>query len=221
MKNILIYGASGHAKMIIDSIEKQNNYNIKGFVDSYKPLHLSIYNYKIIGNLDTLPELIKTHNIEGIVIAVGDNYARQMAYKNIINIAPQLQFVSIIHPTAVIAKDVKIEEGTAVMANAVVNASAKVGKVCILNTASTLGHDSEMADFSSLASGVHIGGNVQIGFCSAISLSATIIQNISIGDYTVVGAASLVLKPIGNYKLAFGSPIHTLKERTKDSKYLG
>lgn len=221
MINILIYGASGHAKMIIDSIEKQNNYTIKGFIDSYKPLHLSVYNYKIIGNLDSLPKLIKTHNIEGIVIAVGDNYARQMAYNNIVNIAPQLQFFSIIHPTAVIAKDVKIEEGTVVMANAVINASAKVGKVCILNTASTLGHDSVMANFSSLASGVHVGGNVYIGLGSAISISATIIQNISIGDYSVVGAASLVLKPIGDFKLAFGNPIHTIKDRAKDSKYLG
>ncbi|MBF8149936.1 acetyltransferase [Winogradskyella sp. F6397] len=221
MKNILIYGASGHAKMIIDSIEKQNNYNIKGFIDSYKPLHEVINNYEIIGNLDMLPELINTLHIEGIVIAVGDNYDRQQAYKNITNIAPQLQFITVIHPNAVIANDVIIEEGTVIMANAVINSSAKVGKNCILNTASTLGHDSTMADFSSLASGVNIGGNTQIGTCSAISLGATVIQNISIGKYTIVGAASLVLKSIEDLKLVYGNPIHTIKDRAKDSKYLG
>ncbi|MBU2920263.1 NeuD/PglB/VioB family sugar acetyltransferase [Winogradskyella psychrotolerans] len=221
MKNILIYGASGHAKMIIDIIHKKNNYIIKGFIDSYKRKNEMISGYKILGNLEQLSSIIEALNIEGIVIAVGDNFTRQSAYYKIREIAPQLQFVSIIHPNAVIANDVIIEEGTVIMANAVINANAKVGKLTILNTASSLGHDSKMADFSSLASGVTIAGNVQIGFCSAICLGALVIQQITIGDNTVVGAGSLVLKSIGNLKQAFGSPINTVKGRAVDSKYLG
>lgn len=221
MKNILIYGASGHAKMIIDIIHKVKNYKIKGFIDSYKPIDEIISNYTILGNLDGLPHLIQELNIEGVVIAVGDNYDRQTAYSNIKKIAPHLEFVSIIHPSVVIATDVLIEEGTVIMANAIINSSAKTGKLCILNTASSLGHDSIMADFSSLASGVTVAGNVQIGFGSAICLGASIIQNVTIGNHTVVGAASLVLKSIGNLKQVFGSPINTIKDRAADSKYLG
>lgn len=221
MKNILIYGASGHAKMVVDNILKNNNYAIKGYIDSYKPLNEDIYGYKIVGNLDGLPNLIKEHNIHGIVIAVGDNSTRKKVYHKIMSIAPNLEFVPIVHPSAVLANDIVIPKGVVIMANVVVNANAKIGEFCILNTKSSLGHDSIMADFSSLASGVVIGGNVKIGFCSAVCIGVSITQNVTIGDYTVIGAASLVLKPIGDLKQAFGAPINTITDREPDSKYLG
>ena len=167
MKNILIYGASGHAKMIVDIVLKNNEYNVIGFVDSYKPINEDIYGYKIIGNLDHLPSLIKQHHIHGIVIGIGDNSTRQNAYQRIIKIAPTIEFVPVVHPTAVIANDVIVSKGAVIMPNVVINANAKVGEFCILNTKSSLGHDSTMANFSSLASGAIIGGNVKIGLCSA------------------------------------------------------
>ena len=221
MKNILIYGASGHAKMIVDIILKNKTYAIKGFIDSYKPIGNGIMSYKILGNLTHLPQLINELKIEGIVIAVGDNYSRLRAYEKITTIAPQLNFPSIIHSSAIIALDVTIGHGSVIMANSVINANSNVGIGCILNTASTFGHDSTLGDFSSLASGVTVGGNVHIGNSSAICLGASIIHNIIIGHNSVVGAGSLVLKPIADYKQAFGSPVNTIKERKADSKYLG
>ena len=221
MKNILIYGASGHAKMIVDIIQKTNNYIMTGFVDCYKPINDVVYGHKIIGNLEQIPKLIKELNIEGIVIGIGENITRMEKYHEIKKIAPNLEFVAIVHPTATIAEDVLITEGTVIMANVVINADAKIGRFSILNTASTFGHDCEMDDFSSLASGVTIAGNVKIGFCSAICLGATIIQNLTIGDHTIIGAGSIVLKSIGNNMKAFGSPIHTVKDRSANCKYLG
>jgi len=220
MKNILIYGASGHGKMIVDIILKNNKYTIKGFIDSYKPLKEDIYGYKVIGSLNELAYLIKVHNIYGIVIGIGDNSIRQRAYHKIAEIAPTLKFVSVIHPSAVLANDIVIPKGVVIMPNAVVNANAKVGEFCILNTKSSLGHDSTLADFSSLASGAIVSGNVKIGLCSAICLRASIIQNVTIGNHTVIGAVSLVLKSIGDCKQAFGIPINTIKDREPDSKYL-
>jgi sugar O-acyltransferase (sialic acid O-acetyltransferase NeuD family) len=221
MKNILIYGSSGHAKMIVDIIHKNDNYTIKGFVDSYKSMNQHIYGYKIIGDLKLLPKLIKKHNIHGIIIGVGDNNTRYCAYNNIKQIAPDLDFVSVVHPNAILANDIKLPQGTVVMAGVIINADAKIGEFCVLNTKSSLGHDSVMADFSSLASGATTGGNVKIGFCSAICLKASVIQNITIGDHTIIGAASLVLKSIGDLKQAFGVPINTIIDREPNSKYLG
>jgi len=221
MKNIIIYGASGHAKMIVDIIHKNNKYTIKGFLDSYKSLNKTIYDYKIIGNLDMLPSLIKEQDIYGIIIAIGDNYTRERAYNKIKNIAPNLKFVSSVHPSAILADDIILPQGVVIMPGAVANANAQIGEFCILNTKSSLGHDSTMADFSSLASGVIVGGNVKIGRCSAICLSASIVHNVTIGNHTVVGAASLVLKAVGDYKLVFGSPIDKVEDREANSKYLG
>lgn len=221
MKNILIYGASGHARTILDIILKKEKYIVKGFIDSFKPLGEEIYGYQVIGNLETLPHLIKKHAIYGIIIAIGDNSTRIKAYETIKSINNKLKFISAIHPNAIIAKDVVIPQGTVVMAGVIINPNAKIGEFCILNTKACLEHDSTMADFSSLASAVTTGGNVSIGFASAICISATIIQNVCIGKHTVIGAASLVLNSIGDYKKAFGVPINTVTDRDSNSKYLG
>lgn len=218
MKNILIYGASGHGKMIVDIILKNNDYNLIGFIDSNKPVNSNVYGHKVIGNLDALSILIKKFNIEGMVIGIGDNDLRLKVYKNILKIAPKIEFVPIVHPSAILAEDILVQEGTVLMAGAIVNANAKIGKFCVLNTKASLGHDSKMSDFSSLASGATVAGNVNIGSCSSICISASISQGLSIGDYTIIGGASLVLKSIGNKKLAFGVPIHTIKNRTADAQ---
>ena len=88
MKNILIYGASGHAKMIVDIIQKTNNYIMTGFVDCYKPINAVVYGHKIIGNLEQIPKLIKELNIDGIVIGIGENITRMEKYHEIKKIAP-------------------------------------------------------------------------------------------------------------------------------------
>tara|TARA_R110002050_G_scaffold122032_1_gene240543 strand:+ start:1869 stop:2534 length:666 start_codon:yes stop_codon:yes gene_type:complete len=221
MKNILIYGASGHAKVIADILIENKEHNIIGFLDSFKPVNQDIYGFKILGNLDSLPDLIKEYNISGIIIGIGDNFIRKNAYSKISKIAPNLEFITAIHPNAIIAQDVVVSEGTVIMPGTIINVHAKIGRFCILNTKSSLDHDSEMSDFSSLAPSVNVSGNVKIGECSSICLAASIIQNVSIGKYTVVGAGSLVLKSIGDYKQAFGSPISTLKDRKADALYLG
>ncbi len=76
---------------------------------------------------------------------------------------------------AILANDIKLPQGTVVMAGVIINADAKIGEFCILNTKSSLGHDSVMADFSSLASGATTVVNVIIGVCSAIGLKSSVI----------------------------------------------
>jgi sugar O-acyltransferase (sialic acid O-acetyltransferase NeuD family) len=220
MKKVIIYGASGHSKMIIDIIHKTNSYDIVGLMDLYKTDGECVYGYDIIGDLDNLNDLIHTHDIYGVVIGIGDNYTRKMAHEAISKIAPEINFVPIIHPSAIIAEDVEVTKGTVIMAGAIINAGAKIGKFCIINTKASLGHDSEMSNYSSLASGATVGGNVSIGTCSAICLSASIINNVAIGDHTVIGSGALVISSIGNFKQAIGVPINSIKERKIDSKYL-
>ncbi|OZV69974.1 NeuD/PglB/VioB family sugar acetyltransferase [Winogradskyella aurantia] len=220
MKKVIIYGASGHSKMIIDIIHKTKAYEIVGFMDSYKADGKRIYGYDIIGDLDNLIDLIKSYDIYGVIIGIGDNYTRKMAHEAISEIAPELNFVPIIHPSAIIADDVEVTQGTVVMAGAIINAGAKIGNFCIINTKASLGHDSEMSDYSSLASGATVGGNVSIGTCSAICLSASIINNVAIGGHTVIGSGALVISSIGDFKQAIGVPINSIKARKIDSKYL-
>lgn len=221
MKNILIIGASGHAKVIIDIVEQQGKYQIIGLIDSYKIKGDYLYNYPILGTEDAIPEILKTETIFGCIIAIGDNYTRQLMHKKITQLLTNIKFVTAIHPNAVIGKNVAIGEGSVIMAGTVINSDTVIEKQCILNTKCAIDHDVHIGDFSSVAPGATLGGNVIVDTCSAIGLGANLIENVRVGRNTVVGAGSLVVKSIGDNQIAYGVPAKTIRPRTASDAYLG
>ncbi|UKM63944.1 acetyltransferase [Flavobacteriaceae bacterium GSB9] len=217
--NVVIIGASGHAKVVIDIVERLNQYSIVGLIDSFKPIDSSIYNYRVLGNENDIPRLSKSHNFKLGIIAIGDNWTRKLIYEKIKKISPDFDYISAIHPNAVIGKNVKIGKGTVIMAGAVINSDANIGKFCIVNTKASLGHDSILKKYASLAPNSTIGGKSTIGACSAICMGAIIIQDISIGKHSIIGAAALINKNISDYKMVYGIPGKIIKSISEGEKY--
>ncbi|WP_430968619.1 acetyltransferase [Spongiimicrobium sp. 2-473A-2-J] len=220
MQNIVIFGASGHGSVVLDCLEREGKYNVVGFVDSFKKEGRKQNGYEILGREYDLPFLMERHNLYGGIIAVGDNWTRNLLVKKILSIAPSFNFISAVHPSAVIGKNVDIGMGTAVMPGAIINANSIVGDFCIINTNSSLGHDGTMENYSSIASGVCTGGGFTLGEFSAISVGARIIENITIMDHTLVGAGALVVKDIESHVVAYGSPARIIRKRSVGEHYL-
>ncbi|KPA16718.1 Sialic acid O-acyltransferase, NeuD [Candidatus Magnetomorum sp. HK-1] len=219
MDNIVIIGSSGHAKVIIDIVEKESRYRIAGIIDPHKKKGEKILGYSILGQKEDLPQLMISHAIKGAIVAIGDNFTRSAEVSRLREICPDIIFVSAKHPKASIAKDVTIGEGTVIMAGANINPSCSIGLFCIINTNSSLDHDSEMKNFSSIAPGVTTGGNCKIDDFTAISIGATLIHGIHIGEHTVIGAGSTVIKDIQPYKIAYGTPAKVIRDRIQGEKY--
>jgi len=220
MENIIIIGSSGHAKVIIDIIEKENKYHIIGLLDKFKKVGEEVLGYKIIGKEKDTPSLIEKYDVVGGLIAVGDNWTRKNIYEKIKTIMPSFSFVKAIHPSAQIARNVQIGNGTVIMGGTIININATIRDHCILNTNSSLDHDCFMDDFSSLAPGVTIGGNVTIGQCSAVSLGANVIHGVTIKEHAVVGAGSVVLKDVPKFSIVYGIPAKIIRKREAEEKYL-
>ncbi len=221
MKKIIVIGASGHARVIIDIIEKQGVYEIFGLVDSFKTIGSKIYNYSILGTEKDIPYLVKNHDILGGIIAIGDNFTRMSMYHEILSYNLNFQFISAIHPDAIIAKNITFGEGTCVMAGVIINSDVTIGKQCIINTKSSIDHEVIIHDFSSVSPGVTIGGLSNIDKCTAISIGATVFEGVKIGKYTVIGACSMVNRDIGDNKLAYGIPVKEIANRNSNDRYLG
>lgn len=220
MKNIVIIGASGHGSAVLDCIEKEGKYNVVGFIDSFKKKE-SLYNgFKILGSEFDLPYLNDKYNLFGGIIAIGDNWNRQQLVRNITKVSPTFKFVSTVHPNAVIARNVKIGHGTVILAGVVVNANCVISNHCILNTYSSLDHDGQMQEYSSLAPRACIGGNLYLGAFSSIGLGTSVIENIKIGSHSVVGAGSLVLSDIESFMVVYGSPAKVIRKRKANEPYL-
>ncbi len=219
-KNIILIGSSGHAKVVIDVIEKQNLFSIVGLIDSHRNIGEETSGYKILGKEEDLPNLIRAHKVGACLIAIGDNWIRKKVYDKIISITNDMEFVTAIHPSAQIAKNVIIDYGTVIMAGAIINSNTKIGKFAIINTKASVDHDCLVGDFASLAPNATTGGDVRIGDFTAVSISATIKHGVQTGEHTIIGAGALVLENIGDYKLVYGVPAKEIRNRSVGEKYL-
>jgi sugar O-acyltransferase (sialic acid O-acetyltransferase NeuD family) len=220
MRNIVVAGASGQAKIVVDVLERTVQYQVIGYVDTYKEAGTWWYGYPILGTEKDLPLLIKKHCITGVMLGVGDNWLRSQMVERIQASVPELDFVSAIHPSSLIARGVVIGKGTLMMAGVVVNSDARIGEFCTLCTRSSLDHDSTMGNFSSLAPNVATGGGVSIANFAAIGLGASIIHGVSIGEHTIVGAGSAVIGSLPGYTVAYGTPARVIRPRIAGEHYL-
>jgi sugar O-acyltransferase (sialic acid O-acetyltransferase NeuD family) len=220
MRKILVVGSSGHARVILDIVEKQGLYTVLGLIDSFRTVGEVVLGYSIIGGESDLPRIRAEYAVEGIIVAIGDNGIRGEVSARISRMCPELSFVCAIHPSAIIGKEVKIGSGTVIMAGAVVNPCSDVGRFCIINTLAALDHDSVMADFSSLAPGVVTGGGCRIGTYSAIGIGASLSHGVNVGAHAVVGGKSMVLSDVDPFSVYYGVPAKKVRSRERSEKYL-
>ncbi len=223
LNNLIVVGSSGHAKAVINAIEKLNNYRgeyeITGLIDDYRKPGEKTFNYEVLGRIEDLPQLVENHSTFNIVIAIGDNFGRQKVAEKIKALCPEVHFPAIIHPRNEIGRDISVGEGVYIGPLGVISSNVIIGNFCSLEGPCVLGHDSIMEDFSSLGNNVSIGGNCRIGFGSAVLNGATVIQKIIIGEHTLIGAGATVLENIPSYVLAVGIPAKVKKERKPGDKY--
>lgn len=217
---VLIVGSSGHARVIVDIIERAGLFGILGLLDDSRPKGAIEAGYTILGGIADLPEILHSCEVYGYFIAVGDNWNRGLVTARVKQLAPALAAITAVHPGAEIARTASLGEGTAVMAGAVINCSASIGRFCIVNTRASVDHDSHMQDFSSVAPGATLAGNVHVGAYSAICMNACVAEKASIGSHTVVGAGSVVLRDLPDDVLAYGTPARVVKSRSRGERYL-
>lgn len=220
MGNLVILGAQYQAKVVIDIIERSNEHKIVGLVDNAKPVGASVLGYSVVGADANLAEIVANYGVTHALIGIGDNFIRWNVSQFLRTHVPEIQIATAIHPSAVIAKDVMIGEGTSIMAGAVLNPSCRIGRFCIVNTRASLDHDCIMGDFSSLGPGAVTGGNCRVGNWAAIGVGAVLRHGVSVGEHSVVGGGSMVVKDISPKVVAYGVPSRQIRRRLPGEKYL-
>lgn len=217
---VVIIGSSGHAKVVIDIIEKQGIYNIVGLLGEKKNIGTECMGYKVTGAEEDIEDILHKYPSCKAFVAIGDNHIRQQVAAKLQTISPTLEFTIAIHPSALIGRNVQIANGTAVMAGAIVNSGTVISEGCIVNTRASVDHDCMIGEYAGILPGATIGGNVSIGKGSAICIGAVIKQGISVGSNTVIGAGALLLENMSDNVLAYGSPAKVVKSRTIGERYL-
>lgn len=200
MEKIIILGKGGHAKSIVDAIERQGIYEIAGYVVNEES-EIGQKDYPVIGKDEDLDELYQSgiHNVAIGIGFLGRSTIRKRIYNHLKEIG--YSFPIICDTSAVVSKKAIIEEGTFIGKCAVVNSGAKIGKMCIVNTGAIVEHDCHVGDFSHIAVGTVLCGDVHIGCETLVGANATVIQGRSVGDRYIIGAGEVVRKDMEDNRM--------------------
>lgn len=220
MKNIVLIGGGNQVQYTIDIVEKENKYTIVGIIDSVKEIGTNLYGYNVIGRQEDIIDLIKEYNIEGGLISIGDNWARCNVFLKISSLAPNFEFINAIHPSVVIGNNVTLGKGIVAMAGCIFNPGAVIEDFTFFATGAQVEHDCIISKFASISAGTVIGGHVKLGEHSALTLNVTVVDRLEIGNNTVVGAGSVVLKSLPDNVLAYGNPAKIIRTRNIGEKFL-
>ncbi|MDZ4070728.1 MAG: acetyltransferase [Sediminibacterium sp.] len=197
---LYIYGVGGHSK-VVANIADLNNQEIGGFLDD-NPSNQGKYflGKKVFGSIDSVKQ-------DFLFLAIGDNKSRY----RLDNVNTGRNWKTLIHPSAIISKDVQIGDGTVIMAGAILQAGTKIGKHCIINTGACIDHDCIIDDFAHVAPNATLAGGISIGKGVLIGVGTSIIPSITIGEWSVVGAGSVVVNNQPSHCTIIGIPAKPIK----------
>ncbi|KMY46266.1 acetyltransferase [Bacillus sp. FJAT-27916] len=197
---LLIIGASGHGRVVADIALKMNKWKTIAFLDDDLNIKASM-GIEVIGTTKDILTYVKDFDI---FVGLGNNGTRRKIQE--ILVASGASIPIIVHPNAVIGTQVKLGEGTTVMAGAVINCCTEIGQGCIVNTGSSIDHDTIIEDYVHISPGVHLAGAVKIGRDSWIGIGSTVINNITITSRCKIGAGAVVIKDITEPGTYIGVP---------------
>ncbi|AXH09217.1 acetyltransferase [Malaciobacter halophilus] len=194
MKELYIYGASGHGLVVAD-IARDNGYENIIFIDDGK------------NKYPTFEDIKKTNNIP-IAFGIGSNAIRAKLFEKVHNSG--FKIISLIHPSSIISSSATIGKGTVIMPNVVVNAKATIGEGAILNTSCVIEHECVIDDFVHISPNVALAGDVRVDKYTHIGIGSNVIQGIIIGKNVIVGGGSMVIRNIDDNQKVVGVPVRLI-----------
>lgn len=202
---IYLYGAGGHAKVILEILEAQQILDVAVIDENKEGALLGI---PIIGK--SVPTDITLADY--LILALGNNFSRQHIAENNNN----LKYTTAIHPSSNISPRAVIREGTVVMAGVSINADTVVGRHCILNTNCSVDHDCKLNDFVHISPNAALAGNVTIDEGTHVGIGACVIQGINIGKWATIGAGAIVIDDVPDHAVVVGNPAKIIKYTSPD-----
>lgn len=206
---IIILGAGGHAKVLIDALRLQS-LEIIAIVDAdLNKKGQALMGVPVVGSDDEVtkytPQSVRLVNGIG---SVGVNPLRRQLFERFKS--KGYQFEKVIHPSATIATDVVLSEGAQIMAGVVVQTGCQIGANAIINTRASVDHDCQIGNHVHISPGSVLSGGVFIQENAHIGAGAVIIQGIQIGKNSFVAAGAVVICNVLNDVTVAGMPAREL-----------
>lgn len=231
MKDLYIIGAGGFGREVAWLVERINNsvssystttgikgangeeqtqpiWNVKGFIDDNPALQgQTLDGYSVLGSCEDLVRIADENTY--CICAIGGAKTRK---KIIEKMDGKVQFATVIDPTVQMSSSIEIGEGSIICAGTIITVDEKIGNHVIINLDCTIGHDDVLDDFVTLYPSVNVSGCCHLGECVEMGTGSQIIQGLSVGSGTIVGASACVVKDLPSEVTAVGCPAKVIKK---------
>lgn len=196
---MILYGASGHGKVIAEILEANGERNYEFWDDKEKPDIWSLPIYK-----PSFDENLR----KDMIVCIGNNKVRKDVSDKI---NQYFVFSKAIHPSAIISNRTVIGEGSVIMALVVVNCDCLIGKHVILNTNCSIDHDCILENYVHVSPNAVLAGSVNVGEGTHVGIGACVIQGIKIGKWAIIGAGAVIIKDVPDNAVVVGNPGKIIK----------
>jgi len=209
-RRVLILGAGGHGRVVLDILLQAGQHEVVGFLDNNPDIHgRRIDGLPVLGAIDDLPSLARQHNVTGVVIAIGDNGVRRGLARRVD--AAGLELLNAIHPSATLARNATLGRNVVVAAGVVVCAHCQIGDSVILNTGCLVDYQTMIGEGSHICPGVRIAGRVKVEPGVFVGIGATVIPRITLGCESIIGAGAVVIEDVPPLATVVGVPARPIK----------
>tara|TARA_B100000315_G_C14572621_1_gene586375 strand:- start:1684 stop:2364 length:681 start_codon:yes stop_codon:yes gene_type:complete len=224
-KRIIIIGGEGNGGVVAACIEdmrenySDSKYEVLGFLNDFELVDRRIKNYPIMGKTETVKDYFEDESILFMyaIHPVGHGSLRIGLFEKIG--IPEEKLATVIHPSAFVANNTKIEPGVMIMSNCYVGPAACIKKCALVMANSIVGHNTTVGAFCHLSAGSVTSSYVELGTASDVALNATVVDKVKIGKYAVVGAGAMVIKDVNEEDVVVGNPARVIRKASDKERY--
>lgn len=204
---VVIIGAGGHAKVIIDMLEERREFELAGCVSS-EPGIRTVLDVPVLGGDEALPGILSS-GVRQAFIAIGENRLRAALTLHAVDLG--FSIVNAVSRHAVISGRAKLGTGIAIMPGAIINVDTIVGDGAIINTGATVDHDCRIGAYAHIGPGTNLAGTVVVGEGAFLGAGSCVIPGRTVGAWSTVGAGSVVVRDVAERVTAAGVPARILR----------
>lgn len=211
----IIWGSSGHAKVLADIIYNERS-SIDTLFDNDPKAKSSISNIPLYIGIEGLNHWVNQRNsldeyLGAIAIGGAKGKERLEIAQIFKNLGLKLPIIK--HTTSAIALTAIIKEGSHILANSVISADTIIGKMCIVNNSASIDHECEIGDGVHIAPGAVLCGCVKIDKHAMIGAGAVVLPRLRIGENSIIGAGSIVVRDVPPNSVVVGNPAKKIKQK--------